>query len=107
MAIEFPMRAGAAGGAGARPRRKKVPGARKIRLKELPMFTRMVAAMLDSGIPLVQTLGALEEQTENKADGSREVPIFPPPCWNTPMYSICCTSAWSAPGRRAGCSRKS
>jgi type IV pilus assembly protein PilC len=65
MAIEFPMRAGTA--AGSKPRRKKVPGSRKIRLKELPMFTRMVAAMLDSGIPLVQTLGALEEQTENKA----------------------------------------
>jgi len=44
----------------------KVPGAAKIRSKELPMFTRMLAAMLDSGIPLVQSLSALEEQTSNK-----------------------------------------
>lgn len=45
---------------------QKVPGAAKIRVKELPMFTRMLAAMLDSGIPLVQSLAALEEQTSNK-----------------------------------------
>jgi type IV pilus assembly protein PilC len=67
MAIDFPARAGAPAAAAPKRRRAKVPGARKIRLKELPMFTRMIAAMLDSGIPLVQTLGALEEQTENKA----------------------------------------
>jgi len=47
--------------------RKRVPGAGRIRAKELPMFTRMLSAMLDSGIPLVQALNALEEQTLNKA----------------------------------------
>lgn len=48
----------------ARPRR--LPGAAKIRSRELPVFTRMVAAMLDAGIPLVQTLTALEEQTSSR-----------------------------------------
>jgi type IV pilus assembly protein PilC len=44
-----------------------VSGARKIRLNELPVFTRQLSAMLASGMPLVQTLLALEEQTDNKA----------------------------------------
>jgi type IV pilus assembly protein PilC len=44
-----------------------VPGAKKIRIKDLPVYTRQFAAMLDSGMPLVQCMLALEEQTENKA----------------------------------------
>lgn len=44
----------------------RVSGARKIRLKELPLFTRQLAAMLSSGMPLVQSIVALEEQTSNK-----------------------------------------
>ncbi len=47
-------------------RKKKTPGAAKIRTRELPIFSRMVAAMLDSGIPLVQTLSALAEQTNSR-----------------------------------------
>lgn len=43
-----------------------VPGAKKIRLKELPVYTRQMSAMLDSGMPLVQCMHALEEQTDNK-----------------------------------------
>jgi type IV pilus assembly protein PilC len=46
--------------------KKKVSGARKIRLKELPLYTRQLAAMLSSGMPLVQSISALEEQTANK-----------------------------------------
>ncbi|MEN7972995.1 MAG: type II secretion system F family protein [Verrucomicrobiota bacterium] len=42
-----------------------VRGARKIRLKELSVFTRQVSAMLSAGMPLVQTLGAMEDQTDN------------------------------------------
>ncbi len=45
---------------------RTLPGAPRIRNKELPIFTRMLAAMLDSGIPLVQALAAMEEQTSNK-----------------------------------------
>jgi len=50
---------------GSRPTHR-VPGAAKIRARELPVFSRMMAAMLDSGIPLVQALAALEEQTTSK-----------------------------------------
>ena len=44
----------------------KVKGSRKIRLKELPVYTRQLSAMLSSGMPLVQSIVALEEQTEDK-----------------------------------------
>jgi type IV pilus assembly protein PilC len=43
-----------------------VRGARKIRLKELSVFTRQVSAMLSAGMPLVQTLSAMEQQTGDK-----------------------------------------
>lgn len=43
-----------------------VRGARKIRLKELSIFTRQMSAMLSAGMPLVQTLCAMEEQTDDK-----------------------------------------
>ena len=43
-----------------------VKGARKIRLKELSIFTRQISAMLGAGMPLVQSLAAMEEQTSNK-----------------------------------------
>ena len=60
---------GSAGKATSTPvkaRRKKIPGAKKIRLKELPAFTRQMSAMLSAGMPIVQTLIALEGQTEHK-----------------------------------------
>ena len=43
-----------------------VRGARKIRLKELSVFTRQISAMLSAGMPLVQTLCAMESQTGDK-----------------------------------------
>jgi len=43
-----------------------VRGARRIRLKELSLFTRQMSAMLSAGMPLVQTLIAMEEQTDDK-----------------------------------------
>jgi type IV pilus assembly protein PilC len=43
-----------------------VRGARTIRMKELPIFTRQVSAMLAAGMPLVQTLSAMESQTDSK-----------------------------------------
>ncbi|HEY5653580.1 MAG TPA: type II secretion system F family protein [Pontiella sp.] len=43
-----------------------VRGAKKIRLNDLPMFTRQLAAMLSAGMPLVQTLSAMEQQTDSK-----------------------------------------
>lgn len=43
-----------------------VRGARRIRIKELSIFTRQVSAMLSAGMPLVQTLSAMEDQTSDK-----------------------------------------
>jgi type IV pilus assembly protein PilC len=54
-----------------KPKMKKggqpiVRGARKIRMKELSIFTRQISAMLGAGMPLVQSLSAMEDQTANK-----------------------------------------
>ena len=46
---------------------KKTPGARAIKLKELPTFTRQLAAMLSSGMPVVMSLLTLEDQTVNQS----------------------------------------
>lgn len=61
--------AGATTGSSSRrgSRIKRVPGARKIKAKELPVFTRQLAAMLVSGMPVVHCLTTLEEQTLNVA----------------------------------------
>ena len=58
--------AAAAQGQKKKKKRARIPGAKKIRGKELPAFTRQLAAMLSSGMPVVQTLNALEEQVANK-----------------------------------------
>lgn len=47
--------------------KNKISGARRIRLKELPLYSRQLAAMLSSGMPLVQSIIALEEQTADKS----------------------------------------
>ncbi len=51
------------------PKKKKTKGVRgagAIRKKELPMYTRQLSAMLSSGMPLVQSIVALEDQSNNK-----------------------------------------
>jgi len=45
---------------------RSVPGSRRIVLKELAPFTRQLGAMLNAGMPLVQVLAALEDQTSDK-----------------------------------------
>ena len=45
--------------------KKRVPGSRKIINDILPAFSRQLAAMLTSGMPIVASLDALEEQTDN------------------------------------------
>jgi len=44
---------------------KAVPGAKKIANEVLPGFSRQLAAMLTAGMPIVATLEALNEQTDN------------------------------------------
>ncbi len=39
----------------------------KVKAQDLVVFTRQLATMMDAGLPLVQTLNALEEQTDSKA----------------------------------------
>lgn len=44
----------------------KITGSKKIQNKDLPVFTRLMGAMLDAGMPLVQVLETLESETNNK-----------------------------------------
>jgi type IV pilus assembly protein PilC len=48
--------------------RKKIARRRqpKVKAQDLVVFTRQLATMMDAGLPLVQSLTALEEQTESK-----------------------------------------
>jgi len=48
------------------PETFKIPGSKKIKNKDLPVFTRLLGAMLDAGMPLVQTLETLESESTNK-----------------------------------------
>lgn len=45
---------------------ERVSGASAIRSKELPPFSRQLSAMLLAGMPLIQSLDALEDQTSDK-----------------------------------------
>ncbi len=53
------------GGKKARPRKGRVAGAAKIVDRELPTFSRQLAAMLAAGMPIVTCLETLEEQAGN------------------------------------------
>jgi type IV pilus assembly protein PilC len=46
--------------------REHIAGARTIRSRELPAFSRQLSAMLLAGMPLIQCLDALEDQTSDK-----------------------------------------
>lgn len=48
------------------PETFKIPGSKKIKNKDLPVFTRLLGAMLDAGMPLIQVLETLETETQNK-----------------------------------------
>jgi type IV pilus assembly protein PilC len=50
---------------GRKSRAKRQQG--KVKSQDLVVFTRQLATMMDAGLPLVQSLTALEEQTESKA----------------------------------------
>jgi type IV pilus assembly protein PilC len=45
----------------------KMPGASGIKTRDLVIFTRQFATMINAGLPLVQSLNILAQQTENKA----------------------------------------
>lgn len=50
---------------GRKARAKRQQG--KVKSQDLVVFTRQLATMMDAGLPLVQSLSALEEQTDSKA----------------------------------------
>ncbi len=52
---------------GAKTRTKGVAGSKKIANEILPGFSRQLSAMLSAGMPIVATLEALEEQSDNAA----------------------------------------
>lgn len=48
----------------------KIPfigGNKKVKLKELMIFTRQLSTMINAGVPLVRSLATLQQQTENPA----------------------------------------
>ena len=45
----------------------KLPGAGGVKTRDLVIFTRQFATMINAGLPLVQSLTILAQQTENKA----------------------------------------
>lgn len=47
-------------------RARRTPGSGRIRMKELPVFSRALGTMLQAGLPVVQCLRSLEEQSESK-----------------------------------------
>ena len=44
-----------------------LPGAMRIKTRDVVIFTRQFATMINAGLPLVQSLTILAQQTENKA----------------------------------------
>lgn len=46
--------------------RRRIPGAKKIVTTVLPSFSRQLSAMLSAGMPIVASLEAMEEQTDNQ-----------------------------------------
>ena len=46
-------------------RRQRIPGAKKIVMRELPGFSRQLASMLSAGMPIVSCLETLADQADN------------------------------------------
>jgi type IV pilus assembly protein PilC len=53
--------------AGGLQRELTLPGTRRVKLKDLAVFSRQFATMIGSGLSLLRALSVLAEQTENKA----------------------------------------
>src|SRR5438128_1357155 len=52
-------------GAARKVRTRQMQGS--VKPQDLVVFTRQLATMMDAGLPLIQTLTALEEQTDSKS----------------------------------------
>ena len=98
---------------GPQPRDQHRPA--KIKLKDLAIFSRQFATMVNSGLPILRALSILAEQTEQQ--GAREdrsslvridveqgASLSRPPWRSTRRRSTTCSSRWSSPARRAASS---
>ena len=91
-------------------------GAKRIKTRDIVIFTRQFATMINAGLPLVQSLKILAQQTENKAlrDVTRAV-VYDVESGNTladafskhPRRSPTSTSTWWPRARRAVSSTRS
>src|SRR6266705_2614476 len=77
-----------------------------VKTRDVVIFTRQFATMINSGLPLVQALDILSQQTENKvlADVTRAV-VYDVESGHTrsasiPRRSAICTSTWWPPVKR-------
>src|ERR1700682_4139666 len=48
------------------PKQLKLPKPKRIKTRDIVIFTRQFATMINAGLPLVQSLDILAKQTENK-----------------------------------------
>ena len=94
---------------GRQDARCKVGG--KVKDKELAIFTRQFSTMIDAGLPLVQCLNILAEQSESKnlrgrhrrrsRATSRRARRWPTRSGSTRAPSTTCSPTWSRSARRA------
>jgi type IV pilus assembly protein PilC len=69
---------------------------KKVKLKDLAVFSRQFATMVNSGLPILRALSILSGQTDNKllAETLGRVPRCRARWRSTPMSSTICTSPW-------------
>src|SRR5215217_5648459 len=93
----------------------RLPGLSGVKLKDLAVFSRQFATMINSGLSLLRSLTILGEQTSNRRLGEviiqvraevEKAPRCRPPWPATPRSSTACTSRWSGPARSAGSSTR-
>ena len=91
-------------------------GGGKVALAVAVIFTRQLSTMIDAGLAMVQSLQALAEQTNNKVmrDIIKDVTTrveggdsFSDALPSIPRFSTDFIAPWSAPVKRAVCSRRS
>ena len=94
----------------------EIPGfSDRVKLREVAVFTRQFATMVDSGLSMVRSLGMLAAQVENQAlarvltrsaSTSSTGRRCRPPAPSTRRCSPTCSARWSRPARSAGASTR-
>ncbi len=90
----------------------RIPGlSGRVKVKEVSIFSRQFATMINSGLSLLRSLTILAEQTPNRAfktssteskRTSKRVLRFPKPWRSIPRCSAGSTRRWSSPVKWAG-----